>query len=158
MIVWGQRWVEGAWFKVGDKTKGLAAESSSLPKAAYKWKWSIPKSFLVVVQSLSLFRLFVTPWTAGFPVLHYLPEFAPVQSVMPPTFSFSATRFSCLQSFPASGSFPVTQLFESGGPSIGALASIFPMNIQGGFPSGLTGWIFLQSHLLLFSQKCVIMF
>ena len=52
----------------------------------------------------------------------------------------------------------MSQLFESGGPSIGALASVFPVNIQGGFPLGLTGWIFLQSRLLLFSQKCVIMF
>ena len=68
--------MEGAWFKVGDKTKGLAAVSSFLPKAAYKWKWSIPKSFVVVVQSLSLFRLFVTPWTAGFPALHQLLELA----------------------------------------------------------------------------------
>ena len=128
--------MEGAWFKVGDKTKGLAAVSSFLPKAAYKWKWSIPKSFVVVVQSLSLFRLFVTPWTAGFPVLHYLPEFAPIQSVMPLTFSSSATPFSCLQSFPASGSFPMSPLFASGGQSIGVSASkpVLPMNVQDWLP------------------------
>ena len=53
----------------------------------------------------------------------------------------------CLQSFPASGSFPISQLFTSGGQSIGASASasILPVNIQGWFPLGLTGWISLQA-------------
>ena len=49
---------------------------------------------------------------------------------------------SCLQSFPASGSFPMSQLFSSG---IGASALVLPMNIQGWFPLGLTGLISLQS-------------
>ena len=50
---------------------------------------------------------------------------------------------SCLQSLPASRSFLMSQFFISSGQSIGvsALASILPMNIQGGFPLGLTGWI-----------------
>ena len=54
---------------------------------------------------------------------------------------------SCLQSFPASGSFPMSQLFVSGGQSIGAsaLASVLPVNIQDWFPLGWTGWI-LQSE------------
>ena len=52
---------------------------------------------------------------------------------------------SCLQSFPASGSFPMSQLFTSGGQNTGASASVLPMNIQGLFPLGLTGWISLQS-------------
>ena len=52
--------------------------------------------------------------------------------------------FSYLQSFPASGSFPM-DLFASGGQSIGASASVLAMNIQGWFPLGLTGWISLQS-------------
>ena len=49
-----------------------------------------------------------------------------------PTISSSVIRFSCLQSFPASGSFPKSQLFASGGPSIGASASILvlPGNIR----------------------------
>ena len=53
----------------------------------------------------------------------------------------------CLQSFLASGSFPMSQFFASGGPSIGvsASASVLPMNIQDGFPLWLTGWISLQS-------------
>ena len=64
------------------------------------------------------------------------------------TISSSATFFSfCFQSFPASGSFPMSQLFTSGGQSIGtsASASVLPMNIQHWFPLGLTGLISLQS-------------
>ena len=65
-----------------------------------------------------------------------------------PTISSSFIPFySCLQSFPASGSFPMSQFFASGGQSIGvwASASILPMNIQDLFPLELTGWISLQS-------------
>ena len=60
-----------------------------------------------------------------------------------PTISSSVMPFSSyLQSFPASGSFPVSQLFASGGPSIETSAlSVLPMNIQGSFPLGLTGLI-----------------
>ena len=58
-----------------------------------------------------------------------------------PTISSSVVPFFCSQSFPASGSFPVTQLFTSRGQSTGASASasVLPMNIQGWFPLGLTG-------------------
>ena len=65
-----------------------------------------------------------------------------------PTISSSVVPFSsCLQSFPALGSFLTSRLFESGGQSIGASASasVLPMNIQGWSPLGWTGWIFLQS-------------
>ena len=65
-----------------------------------------------------------------------------------PTISSSVIPFSfCLQSFPASWSFPMSQLFASGGQSIGASisASVFPMNIQGCFTLGRTGLISLQS-------------
>ena len=56
-----------------------------------------------------------------------------------PTISSSVAPFSsCPQSFPASGSFPMNWLFVSGSQSIGALASVLPMNIQGWFPLGLT--------------------
>ena len=64
-----------------------------------------------------------------------------------------------LQSFPASGSFPMSQLFISGGQSIGvsASASVLPMNIQGWFSLGWTGWISLQSKGLsrVFSNTTV---
>ena len=65
-----------------------------------------------------------------------------------PTISSSVIPFSsCLQSFPASGSFPRSQFFASGGQSIGVSAStsVLPMNIQDWFPFGWTGWISLQS-------------
>ena len=65
-----------------------------------------------------------------------------------PTISSSVIPFSShLQSFPESGSFPKSQLFASSGQSIGvsASASVLPMNIQGWFPLGWTGWISLQS-------------
>ena len=76
-----------------------------------------------------------------------------------PTVSSSVIPFSsCLKSFSASGSFPVSQFFASGGQNIGVSAStsVLPMNIQDLFPLGLTGWIpwtvqgtlksFLQHH------------
>ena len=88
----------------------------------------------------------------GFPVLHYLPDrvcsnSCPLNWWGYLTISSSATLFSfCLQSFPASGSFPISQLSTSGGQSIGApaSASVLPMNIQGWFPWGLTSLISLQ--------------
>ena len=69
-----------------------------------------------------------------------------------PTSSSSAVPFfSCPQSSPASGSFPKSQCFASGGQSIGvsASASVLLMNIQDWFPLGWTGWISLQSKGLL---------
>ena len=63
-----------------------------------------------------------------------------------PAISSSVIPFSsCLQSFPASGSFPLRRLFALGDQNIGVSpsASVLPMNIQGWFPSGETGWISL---------------
>ena len=65
-----------------------------------------------------------------------------------PTISSSVVPFSsCFKSSPASGSFPMSGLFASGGQSIrtSASVSVLPMNIQGHFPLGLTGWISLMS-------------
>ena len=77
-----------------------------------------------------------------------------------PTILSSVSPFSsCLQSFPASGSFQLSQFFASGGQSIGvsASASVLPMNIQDWFPLGWTGWISLQSKGLsrVFSNTTV---
>ena len=77
-----------------------------------------------------------------------------------PTISSSVVPlYSCLRSFPASGSFPMSQFFASGGRSVGVsvLASVFPMNIQDWFPLGLTGWVYLQSRELsrVFSNTTV---
>ena len=63
-----------------------------------------------------------------------------------PTISSSVILFSsCLQSFPAWGSFLMSQFFTSGGQSIGPSASVLPVNIQDWFPLGLTGFILLLS-------------
>ena len=76
-----------------------------------------------------------------------------------PNISFSIDPFACLQSFPASGSFPMSQFFTSGGQSTGvsASASVLPMNIQDWFPLGLTGLISLPSKGLsrVFSSTTV---
>ena len=77
-----------------------------------------------------------------------------------PTISPSVTRFcSCSQSFPASGSFPMSQLFAWGGQSAGvsALASCLPKNTQDSSPLEWTGWISLQSKGLsrVFSSTTV---
>ena len=62
------------------------------------------------------------------------------------TISSSVVPFSsCLQPFPASGSFPMSQFFTSGGHSTGASASVLPVNIQDWSPLGLTGFTSLQS-------------
>ena len=76
------------------------------------------------------------------------------------TISCSVIPFSsCAKSFPASGSFPMSQLFASGGQSIGVSAStsVLPMNTQDWSPLGLTGWISLQSKGLsrVFSNTTV---
>ena len=77
-----------------------------------------------------------------------------------PTISSSVVPFSsCLQSFPASESFPMSQFFTSDGKSIGvsATASVLPINVQGWFPLGWTGWISLLSKGLsrVFSNTTV---
>ena len=109
--------------------------------------------FVVVVQSLSRVQLFVTPWTAAHQASlsitnsRSLLKLMCIKLVISSTISSSVSHFSCLQSFPASGSSPVNQFFASGGQSIGASASasVLPMNIQDWFPFGWTGWISLQS-------------
>ena len=97
-------------------------------------------------------RLFATPWTAArLPCPSPLPgaysNSCPLSQWCHRTISSYVVPFSsCLQSFPASGSFPISQLFASGGQSIGVsgLASVLPMNIQDRFPLVSTGWISLQ--------------
>ena len=91
----------------------------------------------------------------GSSVLHCVREFAQIHvhwvSDAILTISFYAIRSSfCLQSFPASGAFPLSWLFTWGGQRIGAsgAASVLPMNIQDWFPLGLTGLISLQSKKL----------
>ena len=107
------------------------------------------------VQSLSRVRLFVTPWTAAhqaFLVItnsQSLLKLMSIELVTPPTISSSVVPFSsCLQSFPASGSFQMSQFFTSGGQSIGASAStsVLRMNNQDWPALGWTGWISFESR------------
>ena len=76
------------------------------------------------------------------------PNSCPLSWWCHPTISSSVVPFSCLKSFPASGSFQMSQLFASGGQSIGVSAStsVFPMNTQDWSPLGWTGWISLKSR------------
>ena len=113
------------------------------------------------VQSLSRVRLFVTPWTTARQASLSIttPEVysnsCPLSWWCHPTISSSVIPFSsCLQSFPASGSFPTRQLLASSDQSIGisASVSVLPMNVQGWFPLGWTALISLQSKGL--SRVC----
>ena len=98
---------------------------------------SVAQSCLTLCDSMNL-------CTPGLPVHHQLPEFTQthvhrVDDAIQPSHSLSS------QSLPASGSFQMSQLFTSGGQSIGASAStlVLPMNTQDWSPLGWTGWISL---------------
>ena len=104
------------------------------------------------VQSLIQVRLLATPWTVAHQASLSIPRAYsnsyPLSWWCHPTISSFVIPFSsCVQSFPASWSFSVSQLFTSGSQSIGvsASASGLPMNIQDWFPLELTDWISLQS-------------
>ena len=105
------------------------------------------------VQSFSCVSLFATPWTAARQASLSITNFRSpprpmsIELWLHPTISFSVHPSSSrLQSFPASESFPMSQLFTSGGQSIGvsALTSVLPMNTQDWSLLWWTGWIFLQ--------------
>ena len=92
----------------------------------------------------------VIPWTATFQASmsitnsQSLLKLKSIESVMPSNHFILCCPFSsCIQPFPASGSFPMSQFFSSGGQGIGASTSVLPMNIQDWFPLGWTGWISL---------------
>ena len=99
--------------------------------------------------------------TPGFPVLHHLPELAKIHVHSQwcyPNIPSSVIPFSfCAQFFPASGSFSMSQLFASGDKSIGASASVLPMNIQGWFLLHTSfNYSFYQSPLYLISVAIIL--
>ena len=108
---------------------------------------------LIVVQLLSHVWLFETPWTAACqaslssPSLGVCSNSCPLSRWCYATISSSIVSFSCIQYFPASESFPMSQVFASDGQNTGASASatVLPMNTQGWFPLGLTDLISLLS-------------
>ena len=114
-------------------------------------KFMVNQHSVSSVQSLSRVWLCdsIDCSTPGLPVHHQLPEFTQTYvHRCHPTIPSSVIPFSShLQSFSASGAFPMSQFFTSGGQRTGvsAWASVLPMNIQDWFPLGWTGWISLQS-------------
>jgi len=139
------------------------------------WKFSYSCNFVehfqkvrcfvaIVFQSVSHIRLFVTPWTAAhqsplsFTISRSWLKFMSIELVTLANHLILCWLLLLLPSiFPASGSFPVSHLFASGGQSIGTSASVLPVNIQGWFPSGLTGLITFQSKGLsrVFSSSTI---
>ena len=117
-----------------------------------QWFVWIKNSVSQSVQSPSRVRLFATPCTETHqascrsPTPRVYSTSCPLSQWCQPTISSSVVPFSShLQSFPISGSFPMSQVIVSGGQSVEASASVLPMNIQDWFPLGWTGWISLQS-------------
>ena len=107
------------------KHRKFSSVTQLCPTLSHSTDCSMP-GFLSITNSWSLLKLMS------------------IKLLMPSNISSSITPFfSCLQSFPASGSFPVSQFFASGGQSIGvsALASVHPVNIQDWLPLELTGLI-----------------
>ena len=102
---------------------------------------SIQLSCSVVSKSLRPHGLQHTRLPCPTPTPRACSNLCPLSWWCHPTISSSVILFSCLQSFPASGSFPMSQFFTSGGQSIGvsASASVLPINIQDWFPLGWTG-------------------
>ena len=120
---------------------------------------SVQFSWLVVSDSLWPHGLHHAKPPCPSPTLRIYSNSCPLCWWCHPTISSSVIPFSRLHSFPASGSFQMSQFFTSGGQSIGvsALASVLPMNIQDWFLLRWTGWISLQSKGLsrVFSNTTV---
>ena len=122
--------------------------------------WRLLFTHSVMSNSLQAHKLLYTrpPCPSPTPAVH--PNSCASSRWCHPAVSSSVIPFSsCLQSFPASGSFPMSQHFAWGGQSTGfsAVASVFPMNTQDWSPLGWTGWISLQSKGLsrVFSNTTV---
>ena len=127
--------------------------------SAFLWISSVQFSCSVVSDSLRPHGLQHTRLPCPSPTLGACSNSCPLSRWCHWTISSSVEGDSHLQSFPASGSFPVSQFFASSGQSIGvsASASVFPVTIQDWFPLGLTGLISLQSKGLsrVFSNTIV---
>ena len=124
----------------------VTAESPIVPLLQKSTPNTLHLPSIVVVQFLSRVWLFVTPWTVGrqaplsSTISRSLLKLIPLNWWCHPTISSTVSSSYCPQSYPASGSFPKSQLFTSRGQSIetSASASVLPVNIQGWFPLGLT--------------------
>ena len=133
-----------SWFrKYRFCTQGPQLSSCTLPD-----HWLLLLSHSAVSDSLQLHGLQHPRLPCSLPSPGVCSNSCPSSQRCHPTILSSVIPFSsCLQSFPASGSFPMSQLFAWGGQSIGlsALPSILPKNTQDWSPLEWTGWISLQS-------------
>ena len=148
--------------------------SREVPRPGFKWPSeqtirtipdthgspsSVQFSWSVMSDSLQPHGLQHTSLPCPSPIPRAYSNSCPLSWWGHPTISSSVIPFSCLQYFPASESFQMSQLFTSGGQSIGvsASASVLPVNIQDWFPLGWTGWISLQTKGLsrVFSNTTV---
>ena len=118
---------------------------ASLGSRGHPFEFLLLSSYSVVSSSFRSHGPQHTRFTCPSPSPGVCSNLCPLSQWCQPTIWSSVIPFSCLQSFPASGSFPMSQLFASDGQSIGASASVLPVNIQGWFPLGLTCLISLQS-------------
>ena len=131
-------WVKGPCFHLGPRNY---VTCPNFPEALRKIS-KLSSSFSLVAQSCPS----TTPRVYS--------NSCPLSRWCHPTISSSVVPFSSrLQSFPASGSFPMSQLFPSGGDWIGASGSVLPMNIQGWFPLGRTGVKILMPQKQHFYQE-----
>ena len=131
------------YFIWGKKTKQLISQYALSPDDGIN---SVQVSRSVVSNSLWSHQPQHTRPPCPSPASGVYSDPCPLSRWCHPTISSSVVPFaSCPQALPASESFPMSQFFTSGGQSIGASASVLPMNIQDWFPSGLTGLTSLQS-------------
>ena len=145
----------------------LMRYTTYLDQSKHTEKWSQINGHKIWLKELFSHQVIsdcnpVDCYTPGFPVTvsQNLPKFMSITLVMPSSHLILCyPLLLCLRSFPASGSFPMSRLFASGGQSIGTStsASNFPMNMQGWFPLRLTGLISLLSKGLsrVFSNTTV---
>ena len=184
-IGWITSWNQDYWEKYqqpqtcrwyhsnGQKRRGTKDPSDEGEKGEWKswYELKIQKMKIMGIRSLQFSHSFVSDslWPLGLqhvrlprpsPTPGAYSNSCPLSRWCHPTISSSVVPFSSLpQSLPASGSFPMSQLFTSGGQSIGVLASasVLPMNIQDWFLLGWTGWISLHSKGLsrVFSNSTV---
>ena len=158
VLAWRILWTEepGGLQSIGSQRVGHNWSKSACTRAAWGSNGSLLFSS---VQSLShAYSL----WPHGLqlarlpcpsPTPEVYSDSCPLSRWCRPTISSSVVPFSsCPQSFPASRSFPTSQLFASSGQSIGVsvLASVLPINSQDSFPLGCTGWTSLQNKGLFF--------
>ena len=160
--------MKNAWKQIKCWTHVKTKEGHRQRQGLFPWILGTgrPKTNPQSVQLLNCVQLFATPWTAArqaacpSPTPRVYSNSCPLSQWCHPTISSSVIPFfSCLRSFPASGSFQMSQFFASGGQSIGvsASASVLSVNIQDWSPLGWTGWISWQSKRLsrVFSNTTV---